>query len=166
MRHRSCSHIGFLCKVVHKNGRLRKFTRTREIEFKGAVSRYSVIFCTFLREHKMAAARASVADISAVSRANSFTAKAVSSKCHFPRAIVVFRGLPLWPPLFSPHKMAAKNHRLPWHCRFNFFNRWNYRHETWHTCSSCSWEKKNFDSDILIFAHGLSYGFLKSKKTG
>ena len=30
---------------------------------KGAVSRYSVIFCTFLREQKMAVARASVADI-------------------------------------------------------------------------------------------------------
>ena len=59
-------------------------------------------FALFLREHKMAAARASVADISAVSRANSFTAKAVSSKCHFPRSIVVFRGLPLWPPLFFP----------------------------------------------------------------
>ena len=31
--------------------------------FKGAVSRYSVIFCAFLREQKMAVARASVADI-------------------------------------------------------------------------------------------------------
>ena len=30
---------------------------------KGAVSRYSVIFCAFLREQKMAVARASVADV-------------------------------------------------------------------------------------------------------
>ena len=57
---------------------------------KGAVSRYSVIFCTFfLREQKMAAARASVADISLVSRANSFTAQAVSSNCCFPRPSLV-----------------------------------------------------------------------------
>ena len=54
---------------------------------KEAVSRYSVIFCTFLREQKVAAARANVVDISSrsVSRANSFTAQAVSSKCHFCR---------------------------------------------------------------------------------
>ena len=32
-------------------------------DLKGAVSRYSVIFCAFLREQKMAVARASVADI-------------------------------------------------------------------------------------------------------
>ena len=69
---------------------------------KGAVSRYSVIFALFLREEKMATARASVADISSVSRANSFTAPAESRKCRFPRAIVDFRGLALWPPLFFP----------------------------------------------------------------
>ena len=49
------------------------------------------------------------------------------------RANVAFRGLALWPPLFSPHKMAAKNHRLSWHSRFkpvtvelsqNVSNRW------------------------------------------
>ena len=38
------------------------------------------------------------------------------------RVNIVFRGLALWPPLFSPHKMAAKNHRLSWHCRFNLPN--------------------------------------------
>ena len=77
-------------------------------QIKGAMSRYSVIFCTFLRDQKMAAAHASVADISSVSRANSFTTQAVSSKCHFPRAIVVFRGLPLWPPLFSPTQYGCR----------------------------------------------------------
>ena len=69
----------------------------------------------------MATARASVAAISSVSRANSFTAPAESSKCRFPRAIVVFRGLAWWPPLFFPTQMAAKNHRLSWHCRFNIY---------------------------------------------
>ena len=60
--------------------------------FKGAVSRYSVIFCTLFARAKMATARASVADISSVSRANNFTAPAESSKCRFPGVIVVFCG--------------------------------------------------------------------------
>ena len=59
-------------------------------------------FCAFLREQKMATARASVADISSVCHANSFTAPAESRKCRFPQAIVVFRGLALWPPLLFP----------------------------------------------------------------
>ena len=42
---------------------------------KGAVSRNSVIFALFLREQKMATARASVADISSICRANGFTAR-------------------------------------------------------------------------------------------
>ena len=54
---------------------------------KGAVSRYSVIFCALLREQKMAVACASVADISSVSRVNSFTAQTESSKCRFLRLL-------------------------------------------------------------------------------
>ena len=34
------------------------------------------------------------------------------------RANIVFRCLAISPPLFFPHKMAAKDHRLSWHCRF------------------------------------------------
>ena len=56
---------------------------------------------------------------SLVSRMNSFNVQAESCKCRFPRAIVVFCGLALWQPLLSPNKMAAKNHRLSWHCLFN-----------------------------------------------
>ena len=56
----------------------------------------------FLREQKVAPARASVAKISLGSRANSFTAPAESRKCRFPRAIVIFCGLALWLPLFFP----------------------------------------------------------------
>ena len=41
-------------------------------------------------------------DDSSVSCANSFTAQAESRKCRFPRAIIVFCGLALWPPLFFP----------------------------------------------------------------
>ena len=50
----------------------------------------------------MATARTNVADISSVCHANSFTAPAESSKRRVSRAIVVFRGLALWPPLFFP----------------------------------------------------------------
>ena len=71
-------------------------------DFKGAVSRYSVIFCAFLGEQKLATARANVTDINSVSHANSFIAQAESSKFRFPWAIVIFRGLALWPPLFFP----------------------------------------------------------------
>ena len=48
--------IGFLYKVVRKIGRLRKFNRSRDIEFKGALSRYSVIFCAILLWGKIMAA--------------------------------------------------------------------------------------------------------------
>ena len=71
---------------------------------KGAVSRYSLIFCAFLRKQKMAPARASVADIRpwqlGLPHKQLHRPPAESSKCRFPRAIVVFRGLALWPPLF------------------------------------------------------------------
>ena len=56
---------------------------------KRAVSRYSVIFCALLREQKMAAACASVMDISSVSRTNSFTAQTELRKCRFPRLCLV-----------------------------------------------------------------------------
>ena len=46
-------------------------------------------FCALLREQKMAAACASIADISSVSRANSFTAQTKSSTCRFPRLCLV-----------------------------------------------------------------------------
>ena len=72
-------------------------------ELKGQCHDIQWFFALFLREQNMATARASVADISSVSRpTGSFTAPAESSKCSFPRASVVFRGLALWPPLFSP----------------------------------------------------------------
>ena len=88
---------------------------------KGAVLRYSVIFCAFFARGKWRlltqASRTSDHD-SWASHANNLTAEAESRKCRFPRAIVMFRDLALWPPLFFPHKMAAKNHRLSWRCRF------------------------------------------------
>ena len=114
--------IGFLYKVVHKIGRLRKLNRSREIEFKGAVSRYSVIFCAFF-------ARANNGDCSRKCRGHrTMTARSAARTTSPPklsRANIVFRGLALWPPLFFPHKMAAKNHRPSWHCRFNFLTTWN-----------------------------------------
>ena len=79
-------------------------------------------FAHFLREQKMAAARASVADISSVCRANSFTAQAVSSKCHFSQQLSFFAAFPCGRHYFSPQKMAAKTHRLSWHCRFKKWN--------------------------------------------
>ena len=70
------------------------------------MSRYSVIFCAFLHEQKWRlqaqVSRRSDHD-SSVSRATNCTAQAESSNCRFPRAIVVFRGRDLWPPLFFPH---------------------------------------------------------------
>ena len=80
---------GFANEVLHK---LKSWTFFHQViilfsgvRFKGAVSRYSVIFALFLREQKMATAHAKVADISSVGRANSFTAPAESSNCRFPR---------------------------------------------------------------------------------
>ena len=62
--------------------------------FKGAVSRYSVIFLRFfLREQTMVTARAQMSRTSdhdsSVSRANNFTAQAESSKYRFPRPWLV-----------------------------------------------------------------------------
>ena len=93
-------------------------TACEENGFKGAVSRYSVIFLRFFpRPKKWRTARANVADIKTTTgqsaAQNNFTAEAKYSKCRFRGAIVVFRGLALWLPLFFPHtKMAAKNHRF------------------------------------------------------
>ena len=53
---------------------------------------------------------------SSISRVNNFTAQAESSKYRFSAA------LPCGRHYFPPHKMAAKNHRLSWHCRFNLPN--------------------------------------------
>ena len=90
---------------------------------KGAVSRYSVIFLRIFAWVKKGDCSRKCGGHQTmtvpVSRANSFTAQAESRKCRFPPENVVFRGLPLWPPLFFPYKMAAKNHQLSWHCRFN-----------------------------------------------
>ena len=54
-----------------------------------------------------------------VSRTSARSAARTASLPKLSRASVVFRGFAQWQPLFSPHKMAAKNHRLPFHCLFN-----------------------------------------------
>ena len=72
------------------------------VKVKGAVSRYSVIFCAFFVQAKNGDCSRKCRGYQTVSRANSFTAPAESKKCRFPRAIVFFRGLTLWPPLFFP----------------------------------------------------------------
>ena len=85
---------------------------------KGAVSRYSEIFCAFL-------ARVKNGDCSRKCRGDqTMTARSAARTASPPKlsrenvVFLVFCGLALWPPLFSPHKMAAKNHQLSWHCRF------------------------------------------------
>ena len=97
-------------------------TKNLTHNLKGQCDDIQWFFWAFLREEKWRLltqmSRTSDHDSSA-SRANNFTAQAESRNCRFPQAIVIFRGLALWPPLFFPHKMAAKNHRLSWHCRFN-----------------------------------------------
>ena len=49
---------------------------------------------------------------SSVSRAKSFTALDVSSESCFPRENVVFRGLPLWPPLFFPTQNGCQKSQI------------------------------------------------------
>ena len=89
----------------------------------GPASRYSVIFCAFFcatKEWRLLEQVSRTSDHdSSVSHANDFTAQAESRKCRFPRAI--HYGFPrpcLVAAIISPHKMAAKNHQLSWHCHF------------------------------------------------
>ena len=75
--------------------------------FKGAVSRYSVIFCAFfLREEKWRlftqVSRTSDHD-SSVSGANSFTAQTESRKCRFPRVNSRFPRPCLVAAIIFPH---------------------------------------------------------------
>ena len=83
---------------------------------KGAVSRYSVIFLRFLPEQKRATARANVADIKTTTGRS---AAQITLPPKLSLANVVFleqlsfsAALPCGRHYFSPHKMAAKNHRL------------------------------------------------------
>ena len=74
---------------------------------KGAVSRYSVIFCasSFLREEKMATAHASVADI------RPWQLGQPREQLHYPSWVEKMSfsaALPCGRHYFSPHKMAAK----------------------------------------------------------
>ena len=91
--------------------------------FKGAVSRYSVIFGAFFCVSKKwrllpQVSRTSDYDRS-VSRVNNFTAQAKSSKFFFsPEHLSFPVALPCCRHFFSPHKMAAKSHRLSSHCRY------------------------------------------------
>ena len=88
--------------------------------FKGAVSRYSVIFCTLLREQNMATARASVTDISSVSRGNSCTAPAESNNCRFPRpglvAAIIFPHTKWLPKITDYRDTAALRGAWRDHC--------------------------------------------------
>ena len=73
--------------------------------FKGAVSRYSVIFLHFFVRGKRATAHASVADTRPWQLGQpreQLHRPSWVEKMSFPRAIVVFRGLALWPTLFFP----------------------------------------------------------------
>ena len=111
----------FVCKFSHQNSywyvnAYCSVYRHEEphAQFKGAVWRYSVIFLRFFARGKMATAHANILmsrtsdHDSSASRANNFSAQAESRNCRFPQAIVILRGLALWPPLFFPHKIAAK----------------------------------------------------------
>ena len=102
---------------------------------KGAVSRYSVIFCAFF-------AWAKNGDCPRNCRGHqTLTAQSAARTASLPKLSwpnVVFlehmlfsAALPRGRHYFSPHKMAAQNHRLSWHCRFKIspkhviFNRWS-----------------------------------------
>ena len=100
---------------------------------KGAVSRYSVHFLRFF-------ARGKNGDCSRKCRGHhTMTARSAArtaSPAKLSRENVVFleqlsfsAALPCGRHYFSPHKMAAKNHRLSWHCCFNCQKR-NYRQKT------------------------------------
>ena len=105
-------------KNHHSNKEFMGISFRKSCWIKGAVSRYSVIFCAFF-------APANNGDCSRKCRGHrtmtAWSAARTTSPPKLCRANIVFRGLALLPPLFSPHKMAAKNHRLSWHCRFKDF---------------------------------------------
>ena len=87
------------------------------------MSRYSVIFCAFF-------ARAKIGDCSRKCRGHQtmtarWAARTTESPPQLSRANVIVleqlsfsAALPCGRHYFSPHKMAAKNHRLLWHRRF------------------------------------------------
>ena len=80
--------------------------------FKGAVSRYSVIFCTLF-------ARAKYGHCSR--KCHGYQLGQPREQLHRPSWVEQLSFSAAWPGgrhYFSPHKMAAKNHRLSWHCRF------------------------------------------------
>ena len=86
---------------------------------RGSVTIFSDFWRFFLREQKMAqVSRTSDYDRS-VNRVNNFTAQAESSKIFFsPEQLSFPVALPCCRHYFSPHKMAAKSHRLSSHCRY------------------------------------------------
>ena len=64
--------------------------------------------------------------------------------------------LPCGRHYFSPHKMAAKNHRLSWHCRFNFLFVWKLlqkyekgHHFCAHAQRWSPWRRKNVEKGHL-----------------
>ena len=82
-------------------------------DFKGAVSRYSVIFCAFLREENGDCSRKrrghqTCHHDSSAGSTNNFTAEAESRKCRFPRAIVISAALRCGRHYFSHTKWLPK----------------------------------------------------------
>ena len=93
----------------------RIFKKWKHLLLKGQCHDIQWFFALFLCEQKMATARASVADIWSWQLGLSREQLCRSS---WVQQMSFCAALPWGRHYFSPHKMAAKNHRLSWHCRF------------------------------------------------
>ena len=88
----------------------RRLTRRLKGQFHEILWFFALFFCSSKQWRLLA-------QTSRTSDHDTRSAAQTTSPPKLSRGNFVFRSLALWPPLFSPHKMAAKNHRLSWHCR-------------------------------------------------
>ena len=151
--------IGFLYKVVHKNGRLRKFNRAREIEFKAGPP--PPLWFGFLVLFDFFAPWYGIEDIERHllwKFHKKFKGK-IGQMCH--RSCSLAYGF--YTKLCT--KMAVSKSSIAL-ARLNLtflplaLSLWNLAH------LFIMFMATNLASDFLIFAYGLSYGLSKSKKRG
>ena len=85
---------------------------------KGECHEIQWFFCASKKWRLLAQVSRTSDHISLVSRANSFTAQLGRENVVFLQKMSFSAAFPCGRHYFSPHKMAAKNHRLLWHCHF------------------------------------------------
>ena len=131
---------------------------------------YFALFCASKKWRLLAQVSRTSDHDSSVSRAKSFTAQDESSKNRFLEKMWFSAAYPCGRHYFSPHRMAAKNHRLSWRISFvqkkkkrcsssfnymfsllSFAISWRHFARRWQTWKRCwTMNSKNFVSKSLV----------------